>query len=68
MLILSRKNRESVVVGNSDCVERMLKVTVLEIRGGKVSLGFEVHKDVPVNRWEVWEQNRARERANQPME
>ena len=65
MLILSRKNRESVVVGGTDRVDRMLKVTVLEIKGGKVSLGFEVHKDVPVHRWEVWEQNRARAQANQ---
>jgi carbon storage regulator CsrA len=64
MLILSRKSRESVVVGSPDCIEHLLKVTVLEIRGGKVSLGFEVHKDVPVHRWEVWEQNRARARVN----
>jgi carbon storage regulator CsrA len=33
----------------------MLKVTVLEIIGGRVRLGFEVDKDVPVHRWEVWE-------------
>jgi carbon storage regulator CsrA len=66
MLILSRKNLESVVVGGADCADRMLKVTVLEIKGGKVSLGFEGHKDIPVHRWEVWEQNRARARANQP--
>ncbi len=66
MLILSRKSRESVVVGDADCVDRMLKVTVIEIKGGKVSLGFEVRKDVPVHRWEVWELNRARAQASQP--
>jgi carbon storage regulator CsrA len=33
----------------------MLKVTVLDIRGGKVRLGFEVKDDVPVHRWEVWQ-------------
>jgi carbon storage regulator len=56
MLVLSRKIQESVVVGGSDRFERMLKVTVLEIKGGKVRLGFEADADVPVHRLEVWEQ------------
>ena len=30
MLVLSRKNRESVVVGGDDGFHRLLKVTVLE--------------------------------------
>jgi carbon storage regulator CsrA len=37
----------------------MLKVTVLEIRGARVKLGFDVDKDVPVHRWEVWERLQA---------
>ena len=56
MLVLTRKTQESVVVGGSDRFERMLKVTVLEISGGEVRLGFEADADVPVHRWEVWEQ------------
>ena len=59
MLVLSRKTQESVVVGGSDGFERMLTVTVLEIAGGKVRLGFEVDKEVPVHRLEVWERIRA---------
>jgi len=55
MLVLSRKSQESVVVGGSDGFEPMLKVTVLEIRGGKVRLGFDVDAAVPVHRLEVWE-------------
>ncbi len=55
MLVLSRKNRESVVVGGSDGFSRLLKVTVLDIRGGKVRLGFEVDADVPVHRLEIWD-------------
>jgi len=55
MLVLTRKNQESVVVGGSDGFERMLKVTVLDIQHGKVRLGFEVDADVPVHRLEVWE-------------
>jgi carbon storage regulator len=55
MLVLSRKTQESVVVGGSDRFERMLKVTVLEIKSGKVRLGFEADAEVPVHRAEVWE-------------
>ena len=42
MLVLSRKQQEAVVVGGSEGFDLMLKVTVLEIQGGKVRLGFEV--------------------------
>jgi carbon storage regulator len=55
MLVLSRKNRETVVVGGDSGVDRMLKVTVLEIKGGRVRLGFDVPSDIPVHRMEVWE-------------
>jgi carbon storage regulator CsrA len=59
MLVLSRKQRESVVVGGPNGVERLLKVTVLEIHGGSVRLGFECDDNFPVNRCEVWERIRA---------
>jgi carbon storage regulator len=59
MLVLSRKTRESVVVGAEDGVHPLLKVTVLAIAGGKVKLGFEVDAHVPVHRLEVWERLRA---------
>jgi carbon storage regulator len=55
MLVLSRKQQEAVVVGGSDGFERVLKVTVLGIRGQSVKLGFEVDSAVPVHRLEVWE-------------
>jgi carbon storage regulator CsrA len=55
MLVLSRKNREAVVVGGGGGFPGLLKVTVLEVTGGKVKLGFEVDADVPVHRLEVWE-------------
>jgi sRNA-binding carbon storage regulator CsrA len=38
MLVLSRKCQESVVVGDADRSERVLKVTVLEISRGHVRL------------------------------
>jgi carbon storage regulator len=59
MLVLSRKSQESVVVGGADRFERMLKVTVVEIRGDRVRLGFEADADVPVHRSEVWKRIQA---------
>ena len=53
MLVLSRKHSESVIIGGSNGFERLLKVTVLDIRGGKVRLGFEASTDFPVHRSEV---------------
>jgi carbon storage regulator CsrA len=55
MLVLSRKNQESVVVGGANGFQRLLKITVLGIHGTNVKLGFEVDADIPVNRSEVWE-------------
>jgi len=46
----------------------MLKVTVLDIRGGRVKLGFEADADVPVHRLEVWEQLNACARPESPTE
>jgi carbon storage regulator len=59
MLVLTRKIQESVMVGGQDGMHSLLKVTVLDVAGGKVKLGFEVAADVPVHRLEVWERLRA---------
>jgi carbon storage regulator CsrA len=61
MLVLTRKNRESVIVGSSHALEQVLKVTVLEIRRGKVTLGIEGDRDVPVYRCELWDRMCANE-------
>lgn len=58
MLVLSRKSKESVVVGGPGPFEQWLKVTVVEIKGDRVRLGFEAHTDIPIHRWEVWERLR----------
>jgi carbon storage regulator len=58
MLVLSRKARESVVVGGSGGLEKLLRLTVLEIKEDRVRLGFEADSDVPVHRSEVWERIR----------
>ena len=59
MLVVSRKASESVVVGCTNGVERLVKITVIEIQGESARLGFEVRDDFPVYRWEVWERIRA---------
>ena len=58
MLVLSRKSQESVVVGGSVNSEPTVIVRVLEIRNGRVRLGFEAAKDIPVHREEVWDRIR----------
>ena len=45
MLVLSRKKRQSVVVECPEGFERQIRVTVLAVRGGKVTLGFDVDDD-----------------------
>ena len=49
MLVLSRKNNESIVINDE------IVVTVIEIRGEKVRLGIEAPKEVPVHRREVYD-------------
>ena len=66
MLVLTRKTQESVVVGGANRFERLLKVTVLEIKNGKVRLGFEADTDVPVHRLEVWERILATGKPDDP--
>jgi carbon storage regulator len=47
MLVLSRKRGEAIVVG------RDIEVTVLEVRGDRVKLGFKGPGEVPIHRAEV---------------
>lgn len=67
MLILARRCREAVVVSGSHGHEQMLRVTVLEVRGGTVKLGFEAGDEVPIHRAEVWDRIRAESRSPDPQ-
>lgn len=49
MLILTRGEGESVVLGHD------VRITVLEIRGGKIRLGFEAPRSTTIHREEVYE-------------
>jgi carbon storage regulator CsrA len=55
MLVLSRKIQEAVIVGGGGGFPGLLKVTVLEVSGSNVKLGFELDAGIPVNRLEIWE-------------
>ena len=48
MLVLSRKDGESIMIGDE------IVITVVSIRGDKVRLGIEAPKGVPVHREEVY--------------
>lgn len=48
MLVLSRKLGESIIIGSE------IEVTVVEVRGDKVKLGFVGPSDVPIHREEVF--------------
>ena len=49
MLVLSRKKNERVHVGEFGIV------TVVEVRGEKVRLGFEFDRSIPIHRGEVYD-------------
>jgi len=75
MLVLARKCEETVVIGAADNLHEVLRVTVVEVRGGTVKLGFEADDDMAIYREEVWERVRAdrqtpkpRQRAERPKE
>ena len=53
MLVLTRKNRESVVIGRPEDNQVVLQITVLDIEGGRVRLGFEADQKMPIHRREV---------------
>jgi carbon storage regulator CsrA len=58
MLVLTRKSRESVVIGRSEDLGVAVVVTVLEITAGRVRLGFQSDIGTPIHRHEVWQRIR----------
>lgn len=58
MLVLARKSRESVVIAATDDLRELVRVTVIDVCGGKVKLGFKADNDVAIHREEIWERVR----------
>ncbi len=48
MLILTRKDNESLIIGDD------IKITVLGVQGGQVRIGITAPKDIDVHREEVY--------------
>ena len=48
MLALTRKNGESIVIGND------VEITILDVKGDQVKLGISAPKSVPVYRKEIY--------------
>lgn len=49
MLVLSRKEEESILIPSQN-----ISIKVLEIRGNKVRIGIDAPTDMPIYREEVW--------------
>jgi carbon storage regulator len=56
MLVLTRKLSQSIMIGND------IEVSVVSISGGKVRIGIQAPRDIPVFRTEVY-----REIRDQPV-
>ena len=60
MLVLSRKTDEKIIIGDS------ITITVVAIGDGKVRLGIDAPKDVPVHREEVYDAIKREQEKNNP--
>ncbi len=54
MLILARRQGESIMIGNN------VSVTVLRIKNGQIQLGISAPREIPVHREEIFEQIQAK--------
>lgn len=55
MLILSRKEGESIMISEDICI------TILKNMDGKVDVGISAPKAMPVHRLEIFEKNKTKE-------
>lgn len=49
MLVLSRKQNETLMIGDD------IKITILDLRNGRVQIGVDAPRKIPVHRQEVYE-------------
>lgn len=57
VLVLTRRAGETIMIGDVDQPEKAaISISIVEIDGGKISLGIEAPADIAVHRLEVWRQ------------
>ena len=61
MLVLSRKKGESIVIRDS------IVVTVVDLGNGKVRLGIDAPREVPVHRQELYDRINSRVELPSPV-
>jgi len=57
MLVITRRTGEAIYIGDD------IETTILESSTGRVSVGVDAPKEVPVHRDEVWERIQEEENA-----
>ena len=61
MLVLSRKTDEKIIIGDS------ITITIVAIGDGKVRLGIDAPKEVPVHRQEVYDAIKREQEKDNPL-
>lgn len=57
MLVLTRREGETIMIGDVDQPEKAaISISIVEVDGGKISLGIEAPAHVAIHRLEIWRQ------------
>ena len=64
MLVLTRKDDESIIIGND------IEIKIIKTENGKVKIGIEAPKDIEINRKEIFKQieNENKEAINKQVD
>ncbi len=59
MLVLARKKNESIIINDN------IVVTIVDVKGDKVRLGFQAPKEITIHRKEVFEAIKRSEKSEE---